>query len=82
MRDSRWQRVEEIFHQAVELAPEACSAFLDQVCAGDEPLRREVESLLANACGPSLRCSRSMVRPGVDHARRGEYNATMEKENQ
>ncbi|MGA2725936.1 MAG: hypothetical protein ABSG79_26445 [Bryobacteraceae bacterium] len=48
MSDSRWQRVEEIFHQAVELAPEARSAFLDQVCAGDEPLRKEVESLLAH----------------------------------
>jgi serine/threonine protein kinase/tetratricopeptide (TPR) repeat protein len=48
MSDSRWQRVEEIFHQAAELAPEARSAFLDQVCAGDEPLRREVESLLAH----------------------------------
>jgi Tol biopolymer transport system component/predicted Ser/Thr protein kinase len=48
MGDSRWQRVEEIFHQAAELAPEARSAFLDQVCAGDEPLRKEVESLLAH----------------------------------
>ena len=48
MSDSRWQRVEEIFHRAVELAPEARSAFLDQVCAGDDPLRKEVESLLAH----------------------------------
>jgi serine/threonine protein kinase/dienelactone hydrolase len=48
MSDSRWQRVEEIFHEAAELAPEARSAFLDQVCAGDQPLRKEVESLLAH----------------------------------
>ena len=48
MSDSRWQRVEEIFHQAAELAPEARPAFLDQACAGDESLRREIESLLAH----------------------------------
>jgi eukaryotic-like serine/threonine-protein kinase len=48
MSDSRWQRVEEIFHQAAELAPEARPAFLDQACAGDESLRTEIESLLAH----------------------------------
>jgi serine/threonine protein kinase len=48
MGDSPWQRVEELFHQAAELAPEARPAFLDQACAGDESLRREVESLLAH----------------------------------
>jgi len=48
MSDSRWQRIEETFHQAAELAPEARSAFLDQVCAGDKSLRREIESLLAH----------------------------------
>jgi serine/threonine protein kinase len=48
MSDNRWHRVEDIFHQAAELAPGARSAFLDQVCAGDESLRKEVESLLAH----------------------------------
>jgi serine/threonine-protein kinase len=48
MSDSRWQRVEEIFHQAAELAPEARSAFLAQLCPEDESLRAEVESLLAH----------------------------------
>ena len=48
MSDNRWQRVEDIFHQAAELAPGARSAFLDQACAGDESLRKEVESLLAH----------------------------------
>ncbi len=49
MSDNRRQRIEEIFHQAAELAPEARSAFLDEVCAGDESLRQEVHSLLAHA---------------------------------
>lgn len=48
MSDNRWQRIEAIFHQAAELAPEARSAFLSEACAGDESLRKEVESLLAH----------------------------------
>ena len=48
MSDNRWQRIEAIFHQAAELAPEARSAFLTEACAGDEALRKEVESLLAH----------------------------------
>jgi serine/threonine protein kinase len=44
----RWQRVEEIFQQAIELAPQARSAFLDEACGGDQSLRQEVESLLAH----------------------------------
>jgi formylglycine-generating enzyme required for sulfatase activity/dienelactone hydrolase len=47
MSDNRWQRVEDIFQRAVELAPKARSAFLDQACGEDQSLRREVESLLA-----------------------------------
>ena len=46
--DEKWRRVEEIFRDVVELAPEKRSAFLDAACAGDAPLRQEVESLLAH----------------------------------
>ena len=48
MSDSRWRRIEDIFHQAVDLPPGARSAFLDEACAGDASLRQEVESLLAH----------------------------------
>ncbi|MGP0071233.1 MAG: protein kinase domain-containing protein [Bryobacteraceae bacterium] len=48
MTGERWQRVEEVFHRAVDLAPSLRSGFLDTACAGDVDLRREVESLLAN----------------------------------
>jgi Tol biopolymer transport system component/predicted Ser/Thr protein kinase len=48
MSDDRWQRIEEIFHRAVELEPEARSAFLNEACAADQSLRREVESLLTH----------------------------------
>ncbi len=48
MSDNRWQRIEEIFHRAAELAPEARSGFLDQACGADQAIRQEVESLLAH----------------------------------
>jgi serine/threonine protein kinase len=48
MSDNRWERVEEIFHRAVELAPEARSVFLDEACAADQSLHWEVASLLAH----------------------------------
>ena len=47
MSDDHLRRVEDLFHQAAELAPGARSAFLAEACGFDESLRREVESLLA-----------------------------------
>ncbi len=44
---NRWERMEEVFHAAVELAPEARASFLARACGADGELRREVESLLA-----------------------------------
>ena len=46
METGRWSRVEDLFHEAADLAPTERSAFLDRVCAGDDELRRELESLL------------------------------------
>jgi tetratricopeptide (TPR) repeat protein len=43
----RWQRVEPILDQALELPAGEWSAFLDQACAGDPRLRAEVETLLS-----------------------------------
>src|SRR5574341_1534189 len=47
MTPDRFQKVGDIYDQALELEPEWRDAFLDEVCASDEELRREVESLLA-----------------------------------
>jgi serine/threonine protein kinase len=44
---TRWDLVARLFHQAVELSPEARAAFLDQACGEDKDLYREVDSLLA-----------------------------------
>jgi hypothetical protein len=46
MKGSRWERVEELYHAALERSPEERAAFLQQACAGDEELLGEVNSLL------------------------------------
>jgi serine/threonine protein kinase len=48
MTPEDWQRVRRIFHDALERPRDEQSAFLDETCAGDPQLRREVESLLAS----------------------------------
>jgi serine/threonine protein kinase len=47
MMPRRLETVEEIFHAALDCAPDQLSAFLEKKCAGDESLRRKVEELLA-----------------------------------
>jgi hypothetical protein len=42
----------QILHSAVELHPDQRSPFLDEACAGDAPLRREIESLLSSTIAP------------------------------
>jgi eukaryotic-like serine/threonine-protein kinase len=43
----RWQQVERLYYAALERVEDVRTAFLSDACAGDEGLRREVESLLA-----------------------------------
>ena len=45
--NEKWRQVERLYHLTLEKDANERSAFLDQACAGDEILRREVESLLA-----------------------------------
>jgi serine/threonine protein kinase/tetratricopeptide (TPR) repeat protein len=47
MDPARWRRVEEISQAAAERKPEERAAFLAAACTGNEDLRREVESRLA-----------------------------------
>ncbi len=46
MTPERWQEVERLYHAALERGEDERAAFLAAACAGDEELRREVESLL------------------------------------
>ena len=41
-----WQKVKQIFTDALEFAPPEREAYLSKICAGDDSLRREVEVLL------------------------------------
>jgi serine/threonine-protein kinase len=43
----RWRQVDQLLDAAIEREPEDRASFLAEACAGDEALRREVESLLA-----------------------------------
>ena len=47
MQAERWQQIERLFHSALQRTPNERVALLAEACAGDEELRREVESLLA-----------------------------------
>ncbi|HKW49259.1 MAG TPA: protein kinase [Gemmatimonadaceae bacterium] len=46
MTPERWLQVKGVMHEALDRAPADRAAFLEGVCAGDDALRREVESLL------------------------------------
>src|SRR5689334_871368 len=46
MKPERWQQIEQLYHSALERKGGQRVAFLDAACAGDDALRREVESLL------------------------------------
>ena len=47
MQSERWRRVEDLYHRAVQMDATHRIAFLEDACAHDEALKREVESLLA-----------------------------------
>lgn len=47
MTTDRWHRIRDLFLQAIEVPEPERAAFLDAACAGDEDLRRELDSLLS-----------------------------------
>ncbi len=79
----RWRQVEDLFHRALEREEPDRSAFLDQACAGDEALRREVESLLAERTESAFMETPAMEgearglaqenRPGLEGRRIGTF---------
>jgi len=46
MNQEKWREISKIFHLALEKSAEERSAFLNEKCAGDAELRREIENLL------------------------------------
>ena len=49
MTPERWQKIESLLHDALGRAPADRGAFLDEACAGDEAMRKEVGSLLESS---------------------------------
>jgi len=46
MTPERWQQIDQLFHAALAREPGQRAEFLANQCAGDDPLRHEVESLI------------------------------------
>jgi eukaryotic-like serine/threonine-protein kinase len=65
MTDERWQQVHELFQAALERLAADRKSFLDEVCAEDVDMRREIESLLAAEAAEG-RFDRLMDRFGVE----------------
>jgi serine/threonine protein kinase len=51
MNPERWNQIDRLLDAALELSPDKRAAFLDQACAGDEELRKELDALLASDDG-------------------------------
>ena len=47
MTPERWRHVTELFHAALARDASARAGYLDQACAGDRPLREEVDAMLS-----------------------------------
>ena len=67
MTPERWKQIDRLLDSALQREASQRPAFLEQACAGDEALRREVESLLAHKDqGESL-----IEVPTIDAAAKG-----------
>ena len=51
MDSERWQRIQNVFHDAVVLPPSEQQVFLHTACSGDEVLLAEVSAMLAQDAG-------------------------------
>ncbi len=65
MTAERWARITSVFQAALEKPAGERSAFLDEACGSDAPLRRSVEQLLAGEAEPTL------VSPAPDYLKTG-----------
>jgi serine/threonine protein kinase len=55
-----WQRLEELFAEAVDLPPETRAAFIDRETGGDTELRRQLFALLEHDTNAGARISRAI----------------------
>ena len=67
MNPERWQEIEKLYNSALGVEPSQRESFLNEACAGDESLRKEVEQLLASQ--PQI--ERFIESPAMEVAARG-----------
>src|SRR5580698_3708367 len=66
MEPERWRKVQQVYHTAREQQADSRATFIATACGGDEELRQEVESLLAQ----SETCGAFLERPAMHLAAR------------
>ena len=74
MTPERFDRVQDVYGRALDFDAVERAAFLDEACAGDDDLRREVESLLAE----QKRMGTFMEEPALNDAARNLISAPRE----
>jgi len=62
MDPERWRQIQPLYLAALKLAPHRREAFLNQVCGGDESLRKELDWLLTH----HEEAGRFLVSPAID----------------
>src|ERR1043166_1411099 len=66
MDSERWKQVDDVLQAVLDRPPEERETFLRNACAGDEPLERDVRSLLTSA----RQAGRFLENPAVEVAAR------------
>jgi serine/threonine protein kinase/tetratricopeptide (TPR) repeat protein len=57
----RWRRIDDLFQEAADMAPEDRAAFLEREAAGDEDLRKTVSAMLEGLTG-------NLIAPAIEAA--------------
>ena len=73
MSPDRWNRIREIFNEALERPSQERNAFLAEACAGEPELQQEIESLLKS--GQTEFMERPAVSVAAESAARAESQA-------
>ena len=68
VRNPQWARIEELYHAALALSSSERAAFLQSACAGDDVLRGEVESLLAQGAAEEFLATSALETAGREMA--------------
>jgi eukaryotic-like serine/threonine-protein kinase len=72
----RWRKIEQLYHLALELEESRRLAYISEACDGDDLLREEVESLLAESRGTEA----FLEVPALQAAARGLANSIAPEE--